>query len=71
MSKIEEYKHKKRKAERASVEKADGGFVVTTHYPGRTNDPGNGEYQEPEKSNDKNLSSVHRHLNDCMGMKGK
>lgn len=69
MSKVEEYKKSKRSAHRATVEKAEGGFVVTTHYPGPIDGSKNGTLidNEPDRSVHKTLSSVHRHLNNALG----
>lgn len=73
MNKVEEYKKSKRKAHRATVESAEGGYMVTTHYPGPIDGSKHGTLidNEPEKSVHKNLSSVHRHLNNVMGHKGE
>ena len=71
MSKVDAYKKSKRKAERVDVEKADdgSGFITRTHYPGPIDGSKNGTLirdNGPEIGVHKNLSSVHRHMNDCM-----
>src|SRR5271154_4281978 len=75
MSKVDSYKKSKRKAHRVTVEPADdgSGYITTTHYP--MGESGNDalksgrpiDNEGPEKGIHKNLSSVHRHMNDCMG----
>jgi hypothetical protein len=72
MSKISEYKESKKKSSKVEITRADGGFIVHTHYPGPIDGSTHGtliDNEGPEKSVHKNLASIHRHLNNKMGGK--